>query len=253
MSTTPRWFHVPRPLTHPRVRLFCFAHAGGGATTFHRWPASLGDDVEVLGLELPGRASRMRELPYRRMPDLIAGVLPAVRARLDVPYVLFGHSLGAGVAFALAQALRGAGAPSPAHLVVSARMAPQVPRTLPPIHALPQPAFLRALAARYGMSNGVLDDPEMADLLFPPLQADLEIHETWSSPAEEPLATPITACVGSRDPTVTRESSEAWREQTSGAFASHVLQGDHFYLISDPQPLLRIVRSVLDDDARAAR
>ncbi len=245
MSSTPKWFHVPRPLAHPRVRLFCFAHAGGGGTTFHRWPAPLGEGVEVLGAELPGRGSRMREPAYRRMPELIEGLLPAVRDRVDVPYVLFGHSLGAGIALALAQALRRAGAPSPAHLVVSARTPPQVPRTLPPIHGLPQAAFLRALSARYGMSNGVLDDPEMAALLFPPLQADLEIHETWESPDEEPLATPITACVGSRDPTVTREGIEAWRAQTSGSFASHVLQGDHFYLTTDPQPLLRIVRSVL--------
>jgi len=246
MSSTPSWFHVPRPVARPRLRLFCFAHAGGSAATFHRWPAPLGDNVEVLAVELPGRGGRLREPPHRRMPDLIAALLPAVTARLDVPYVVFGHSLGAAVAFELVRALRRAGAPEPAHLVVSARYAPHLPRTAPPIHALPQAAFLRALADRYGMANGVLDDPEMAAMLYPPLQADMEIFETWACTAEEPLATPITACGGSRDPTVTRDGVEAWRAHTSVGFASHVLAGDHFYLISDPPPLLRVLRTVLD-------
>lgn len=244
-SNSTRWFHVPRPLARPRLRLFCFAHAGASAATFHRWPAAIGEDVEVLGAELPGRGSRLREPAYRRMADLIAGVAAQVEPRLDVPYAVFGHSLGAAVAFELVRTLRRAGAPSPAHLVVSARYAPQVPRTLPAIHTLPQAAFMRALSARYGVANSALDDPEMAALLYPPLQADLEIFETWAYTEEAPLAVPITACVGSRDPTVTREGAEAWRDQTTAGFACHVLQGDHFYIVTDPQPLLGIVRAAL--------
>lgn len=251
MPNPRSWFHLPRPVARPRVRLFCFAHAGGSAATFHRWPASLGEDVEVLGAELPGRGARLGEPGYRRMPELIAALVAATGPRLDVPYAIFGHSLGAAIAFELARALRRAGAPLPAHLVVSARFAPQLPRTLPPVHALPQAAFLRALGARYGVANGALDDPEMAALLYPPLQADMEIFETWAPQAEAPLATPITACGGSRDPTVTRAGVDAWREQTSAGFASHVLDGDHFYLLTDPQPLLGVVRAALSGAGRA--
>jgi medium-chain acyl-[acyl-carrier-protein] hydrolase len=190
------------------------------------------------------------EPAYRRMPELIAAVVAAVEPRLDVPYAVFGHSLGAAVAFELVRALRRAGAPLPAHIVVSARPAPQLARTLPPVHSLPQSEFFRALAARYGIANGALDDPEMASLLYPPLQADMEIFETWVCPAEAPLATPITACVGARDPIVTRDDIDAWREQTSAGFTSHVVDGDHFYLLADAQPLLGIVRAALSSVAR---
>jgi medium-chain acyl-[acyl-carrier-protein] hydrolase len=252
MSNSRSWFHVPRPVARPRVRLFCFAHAGGSAATFHRWPASLDEDVEVLGTELPGRGSRLREPVYRRMSELVAALVAAVEPRLDVPYALFGHSLGAAVAFELVRALRRAGAPLPAHLVVSARSAPQLPRTLPPLHGLPQAEFFRALSARYGVANGALGNAEMAALLYPPLQADMEIFETWAYQAEAPLATLITACVGSRDPTVTRDGIEAWREQTSAGITCHLLDGDHFYLLADPRPLLGIVRSRLSSVSRGA-
>lgn len=245
MSNRVSWFHVPRPVERPRARLFCFPHAGGSATTFHRWPPQLGEDIEVLGAQLPGRGARLREQPYRRMAQLIPALVEAIQPRLDVPYAVFGHSLGAAVAFEVVRALRRAGSPLPASLVVSARPAPQLPRAQPPIHSLPQAAFLRALEQRYGIADPLLRDPEMAALLYPPLQADMEILETWTCAAEAPLPVPLVACAGKRDPTTTPEALEGWRAQTSERFALHSVDGDHFYPQSNPAPLLALVREAL--------
>jgi medium-chain acyl-[acyl-carrier-protein] hydrolase len=217
---------------------------------FHRWPPQLGDDVEVLGAQLPGRGARLRERPYRRMAHLIPALLEAIRPRLDVPYGIFGHSLGAVVAFELARALRRAGSPLPASLVVSARPAPQLPRELPPLHPLPQTAFLQALERRYGIADPVLREPEMAALLYPPLQADMEILETWAYEAEPPLPVHLVACAGSRDPTVTPEGLEGWREQTSERFTLHLVNGDHFYPLSNPAPLFALLRDALSSIGR---
>ena len=249
MSSPRPWFHVPRPVARPRLRLFCFAPAGGSAAMFHRWPTLLDEDVELLGTELPGRGARLAETAHRTMTGLVAAIVEAAQPRLDVPYALLGHSLGAGIAFEVARALRRAGAPPPAHLFASARSAPQLAHTLPTLHKLPQAEFLRALEARYGIANSALSDPEMA-ALHPPLQADMEIFETWVCAPEAPLATPITACGGSRDWTVSREAIEAWGAQTSAAFASHVFDGDHFYVLANPRPLLGVVRSTLATVAR---
>lgn len=212
---------------------------------FHGWPPLLGDDIEVLGAQIPGRGARLRERPYRRMAQLIPALVDAIRPRLDVPYGIFGHSLGAIVAFELVRALRRAGSPLPASLVVSARSAPQLPRKLPPIHPLPRAAFIQALEQRYGMADPMLRDPDMAALLYPPLQADMEMFETWVYEAEAPLPVPLVACVGSRDPTATPETLEAWREQTSERFTLHVVDGDHFYPLRNRAPLLGILRDAL--------
>lgn len=250
MSNAISLFRAPRPVARPRARLLCFPHAGGSATVFHRWPLSLDADVEVLAAELPGRGTRLREAPYRRMPQLVSAVVEAARPFLDVPYLIFGHSFGAAVAFELALALRSIGAPPPVSLVVSGRRAPHLPSTLPPLHPLPRAAFIQALEARYGVANSVLKDPEMAAMLYPPLQADIETLETWTARTGEPLSAPIIACAGSRDPTVTREGLDAWREHTTATFALHMFSGDHFYLLTDPSALLGTLRAELSGVGR---
>lgn len=252
MSDPVSWFHVPRPVARPRARLLCFPHAGGSGTLFHPWPPLLDADVEVVAVQLPGRATRRQERPYRRMVHLIPALVEVVRPRLDIPYVIFGHSLGAVVGFELVRALRRAGATLPASLFVSGRVAPQLDRDTRPIHHLPQAAFLRALEDRYGVADRTLRDPEMAAMLYPSLQADMEILETWTYAPDEPLAVPITASGGLRDHLAPRDALDAWREQTVASFALHLFAGDHFYLVNDRAPLLGLVRAALEGVGRGA-
>ncbi|MCK6591966.1 MAG: alpha/beta fold hydrolase [Polyangiaceae bacterium] len=227
------------------MRWICLPHAGGNATVFHKWAAAFGPDVEVLGVQLPGRGMRLREEPHRRIDQLIAALKDAVLPLTDVPYAVFGHSLGSTIGLELARAMRRQNAPLPMHLFVSARTAPQLPPTGEPIHHLPQAAFIAALESRYGIADRALRDPEMAALLYPSLQADIEVLETLKHTPEEPLPIPITAFGALGDPSVKRPALEAWREHTSVRFALHMLEGDHFYLVRDPAPLLAVLRSAV--------
>jgi medium-chain acyl-[acyl-carrier-protein] hydrolase len=95
------------------------------------------------------------------------------------------------------------------------------------------------------VADAMLRDPDLAALLYLPLQADMEILETWVYEAEPPLPVPLVACAGSRDPTATPEALEAWREQTSERFTLHVVEGDHFYPLRNRAPLLGLLRDAL--------
>ena len=70
------WIVVPRPAASARIRLLCFAHAGGTAQAFYPWPRLLPADVELCALQLPGRARRLLETPPTHM-DAILGRLAA--------------------------------------------------------------------------------------------------------------------------------------------------------------------------------
>jgi surfactin synthase thioesterase subunit len=120
-----------------------------------------------------------------------------------------------------------------------------VTRGFSPIHQLPQTEFLRALEERYGIADPVLRDRDMAEMLFPWLQADMEMLETWTYEADSPLPVKIVAYGGFGDRTVSHEELDAWREQSSDAFSCHMLSGDHFYLLHDPGPLLVSLGSAL--------
>src|SRR6059058_3650797 len=93
------WLRRFGPVLDSGVRLICFPHAGGSASAYVPLARALAPEVEVLAVQYPGRQDRRHEPPIEdvnRLADLAADVLPTDSAR---PYALFGHSMGALVAY----------------------------------------------------------------------------------------------------------------------------------------------------------
>jgi medium-chain acyl-[acyl-carrier-protein] hydrolase len=198
-------------------------------------------DVEVLPVELPGRASRFREPPFRRLDELVEKVAEVLSSELDRPYAFFGHSMGGLISFELARRLRELGAEGPLWVFVSARRAPQFPSDDDPVHALPEPEFIAKLRELNGTPEEVLQHPELMQMMIPLLRADFEVNETYEFEPGEPLACSISALGGLGDEEVTREHLEGWRRHTRGGFSLRMFPGDHFYLEAHRQPLLQAV------------
>jgi len=219
------WFMVPRPAPAPALRLFCIPYAGGGASMFQRWAARLPAGIELCAVQLPGRETRLDEEPFDRFDALELALLPY----LDRRFALFGHSMGAILAFELARALerRGAG---PAHVVASGRAAPQLADRRAPIHGLPPAQFLAEVSALGGTPPELLADPEVRRALLPALQADFAAIERWRHSPGPPLTAPLTAVGGAADPRIGRAELDPWRAQTTGGFALQLFAGGHFFL-----------------------
>ena len=225
-------FSTPAPKAGARATLFCFPHAGGSAAVFTPWSRALADKpIEIIAAQLPGRDGA-DDPPSADLASIIHPLAETIGAHLRRPYALFGHSLGALVAFELARALRDHGAPLPACLFVSGAFPPQLPATATPLRFIDDDvAFLEAVAARYGgVPRIVLEQAELRTAMVPALRADLALTETYVYRPGAPLACPIVAYAGDSDPVVSGEQLEHWREQTSGTFACRIFDGHHFYL-----------------------
>jgi hypothetical protein len=111
----------------------------------------------------------------------------------------------------------------------------------PPIHHLPESAFVEALNRLGGTPEAILQDDELMQLLLPCLRADFEVFETYAYAEEPPLDCRISAFGGLMDPLVNHEDLMAWRSQTCSDFALHMFHGDHFFLNSVRKPLLQTV------------
>lgn len=227
------------------VRLFCFAHAGGGPAFFRSWRQRLAPDIDVRPVLLPGRESRRREPPYRRMEQLLEPLCAALEPHLDRPYVLFGHSLGAAVAFETARRLSRHAAAGPAGLLVSGRRAPGLAHRRH-FAGLSDADFIKAMAALGGTPVEVLDHPELLRLLLPTLRADFELNETYRPPPGPRLACPMGAYMGTADPEVGPAELLPWHQETSGEFTMRVFSGDHFYLQGGRPDVLSAVRQDVD-------
>ena len=153
--------------------------------------------------------------------------------------------MGALIGFELARLLRREHGLMPAHLFVSGRRAPQLPRDSRITYNLPEPEFLEEVRRLDGTPKEVLEHPELMEIVSPLLRADFEVVETYSYVPEPPLDCPITVFGGLRDHDVGRDVLEPWREQTASHFTLRMLPGGHFFLHSDQSLLLSLLSEEL--------
>lgn len=240
------WVSCPRPNPAARVRLFCFPYSGAGANIFYPWADILPASWEICPVQLPGRGTRLHEPLATRLAPQIQAVAEGLAPYLDKPFAFFGHSMGALLAFELTRQLRRSAATLPVHIFASGHQAPQLPDRNPPLHALPEEQFRIKLRELGGTPEEVLQHEELLQLLTPILRADFAVCETYVHQADAPLPCPISAYSGLGDDYVSREELDAWRAQTSGAFAVRMFPGDHFYLNTARPYLLQALAKELE-------
>ncbi|MFJ5270400.1 thioesterase II family protein [Streptomyces sp. NPDC088358] len=237
--------------TSTATTLVCLPFAGAGASFFRPWQRAAGERLTILPLQLPGRERRIDEDPYTDARTAADGLLDDLRTaladdpRLPRRIALFGHSLGAVLAYELAHRL--AGAPDGTELVrlfVSGSPHPAEQRSRRAT-GLPDDAFLAQVNEFAGYTHEALDDPEMRELILPTLRADVEMHESYVPSTDLALPVPLTVLRGSDDELVGRDEAAAWAKAAGGDFRSVELPGGHMYLTGSAGALLDVVRADL--------
>jgi medium-chain acyl-[acyl-carrier-protein] hydrolase len=239
-SSVGAW--IVRPVRRPQalLRLVCFPPAGGGAATYRPWAQRLPPAIELCAVEPPGRGTRLRETPLDTLAALVDGCLPAVAREVEPPFALFGHSMGALLAFEVARRL------APEHLFVSGHRAPSLPMRRAPIYALPDAELCAHLARYNGTPRALLDEPDVMRLLLPAIRADLAAAETYAYGGGAPLACPLTAFGGDADEVAAYGELAAWSAHTTGPFAQRTFAGDHFSLFRTDSGVVEILCEALE-------
>ncbi|GAA2988003.1 thioesterase II family protein [Streptosporangium longisporum] len=228
LSGDHRWlkrFGWPAP---GGVQLLCFHSGGGAAGMFRHWAQPAAPGIEIVAVQLPGRADRFGETPYRRMQPLLDDLVTAVEPLLARPFALYGTSMGARVAWALAHALRERSLPQPRALYVAASAAPCLDdgTWLWEDRKDGLEGYVREMG---GTPAEVLAEPQLLALLLTTLDADLTVLSTHDFHPETPLDLPIHAFAGSQDPEAPPERMIGWKAETTARFDLTPIPGGHFF------------------------
>ncbi len=219
------WFPTLNPALRPRLRLFCFPHAGAGTLSYRNWAM---EGVEICPVLLPGRETRASEQPIDNMPDLVAALLSVIRPLTAQPYAFFGHSMGAGIAFELARKLEN----PPRVLIVSSARAPQYRLNLQP---RPDPSDEELLAQLADLGT----DRDLLQAVLPLLRADTRLYRNYRFEPGPPLEIPIAAYRGENDPNLGRKDLSDWKHVTNRRFTLREFPGGHFYLHTHQRAVLK--------------
>lgn len=221
------WIRPLRLTPMPRLRLACFPHAGGSASFFRNWSERLPADVDLLALQYPGREDRFNEAPVTRLDALAQGAARALHEFADAPLALFGHSLGAALAYETALHLESVGV-TLRHLFVSAHPAPHRQRA-GTLHRGDETALLEDIR-RQGGASELLEDAELRALFLPILRADYQVIETYQRVPPIALDCPLDVILGERDEEVSSAEARAWEEASRYPVNLQRFPGGHFYL-----------------------
>lgn len=259
MIETPRdeggWLRRVAAAPDPRIRLVCLPHAGGAASAYRGWAPFAPRGVEVLAVQYPGRGDRYGDPVSRDLDTLAADVAAAVDAMPGrLPVVLFGHSMGALVAYETARVLAARGRPA-VRLVVSGRRAPTV-RWGGTLHRQDDAALLADLERHGGTAPELLADDDMRRTVLACLRDDYRLVETHRTAPGPGPGCPVSVFSGDADPELHPAEAEAWHRlgdddgrRTAGAGTGdglRVFRGGHFYLAERPAEVVEAIVSLLD-------
>lgn len=222
-----------------KPQLFLLHFAGGNYYSFQHMLPFL-KNFEVIPLELPGRGKRMRE-PLLKEFDLAAGdIFYQLTARLSAPvFMIYGHSMGAGLAWRVAAMLEKSGR-QPHGIIVSGNAGPGIKSsTDKKTHLLEKKEFIEELERLGGVPAEVIENEELFSLFEPVLRADFEIADEGKMLDEPAIQAPIHAIMGSLEKDV--QDINNWARFTKSTFNATVLEGDHFFINKHSRQMANII------------
>ncbi|WP_093804378.1 thioesterase II family protein [Streptomyces sp. Wb2n-11] len=233
---------TPTSTATPWKVLF-FPHSGGSAGSYQDLASRLTGIAETACVEYPGRGERRREPLFTDVHALADEVAEAFAAwRKDRPVILFGHSLGATVAYEVIRR-------SPDHqhltLVASGHVAPSR-LNLPPMNDEgPDEPLIELVSSLGGEAPAILDHPVLRQLFLPVIHSDLSAHGRYLPEPGSAISCPVIALRGDADPLTNAIDVHAWQHHTSSEFRAHTFAGDHFFTTQHSEAVADILRAAM--------
>jgi surfactin synthase thioesterase subunit len=230
------------------LRLIGIHHAGGSAASLAPLRRHLAHAVDFRALELPGHGTRHREPLHTQRATLVEQLCNELEPDLQRPYALLGHSLGALLAYEIAQAFSARGVRAPSMLFVAGAPAPSMWPQRYARGPMSDEELKEEMLTRGGTAPELFDHPELIDMFLPVVRADFQVCEAAPRTDFMPLPCAVHVAAGLHDsPTI--EQLAAWRRVTNREFSLSWYDGDHFFIRSHaPRWCAAIVARLADGD-----
>lgn len=230
-----------------KLKIFCLPYAGGSAAVFAKWKRYMDASIDLVPMELAGRGKRIGEPLYANAQAAVDDVFRLIKEKVDVgPYALFGHSMGAMIAFELSHKIRRNGLRQPNHIFLSGRGAPHVKRQdEKKYHLMESTQFREEVVKLGGTPPEVFEHNDLAEFILPLLMNDFKIVETASRNDDiQPLDINLTIFFG-KDEDLTSEQCDGWKKHTTKRCSIHYFEGGHFFIHNETEQIINLINTIV--------
>ena len=225
----PPWLsYWPGPPDARRGATVVFPHAGAAAVNYRALAIALAATGDTVVMQYPQRAERYREPAVDTLPALARSLFEAAPWRQLGPLRLFGHSMGALVAFEYARIAEAHGVPI-RRLYASAAPGPA---TVAGLRKLPtgDAELCADLTELGGTDPRLLADEEFRTLLLTPVRGDYHAYNRYRCDPDTAIRADIDVLGGRADDRVGPDLLHRWAPHTGGTCTVSLYDGGHFYL-----------------------
>lgn len=233
-----------------KIKLFCFAHAGGSASVYLPWAPKISSKVELVPVEYPGRGLRAQEPLCHSIDEMVDSVYQTIVHKLDKEedYIFYGHSMGSLVAYELAYKLIDNGYKTALHLILSGGKAPQKRIKRQNDYSLPLEMF-EDYVLQYGEkhTDEIFKDEELKDYFVPIIRSDIEIVDKYIY--QKPnylLDSNLSILIGEDDESTKWDDIKDWNYVTKGECQFYYFKGGHFFIQEFSNQVINEVNNIID-------
>jgi surfactin synthase thioesterase subunit len=226
------------------VHIVCFHAAGCQPTVFMQWRRYFSASVCVAPVVLPMHGSRLLECMPQSFQEIANNFIYSCFNLFSHPTILFGHSMGAMIAYEVACLLQQCGR-QPVALVVSCAQSPDRREVVDRTIGLTNSEFLDVLRDYGSISEDLLHNREFLEYYLPIARTDFALCERYVWQGHPELSLPIHTFNGQDDTHISRDGIEQWNNFTRGGCTHHLFNGGHFYCDDDPGAVCARIKSIL--------
>lgn len=221
-----------------KYKIFCFPFAGGSRYSFNLYKRNLPENIELISLDYPGRGMRVQEPLIKNIYTLVDHMYEEIKGQLDGPYMIYGHSMGALIAFLVTHKILENQREMPERLFITGCRSPLTWYKGKRLFDLPYEEFVEELKLMGGVPTQLLADKDSMGFFEPILRADFEVVSSFKYKQKIPLEIPLSVIIGT-DEEVSDEDALAWQRETRQPLEFQRLSGDHFFIFEQAQAVMK--------------
>lgn len=226
--------------------LFCVPSAGSSASIYSAWNKAIADHIEVITLEYPGHGRKIQQKLTNDPDELAEQFVQEILNYGDIPFALFGHSVGASLIWKIEEKLKMINADQNLKLkIVSARPSPRFQSLIHHYSDMTDEQIVQELKLYNNFPDEILNNPSALDFFLNIIKNDFILSDNMLKKPIHKSSVPLMSIYGEDDPYIkNHEIMQSWQDWSTEWLGAYRVRGDHFYFLEESilQDTLQIIQ-----------